>query len=525
MSEYSLFQKLLDYYQISLEDYQRLIRPLTYEDIPSPFLFKDMDKAVELVNKHVSLKHKIIVYGDYDADGITGCSILVKAFLYRNYRINYYIPSRYLDGYGINTQKAQEIIDKGYDLVITVDNGISAFEPIKMLKEAGIDVLVIDHHEPQETLPEANVIIHPNVSEYTKSITSSGAFTAFMFSWAMLGYPDKYLATLASISLISDMMPLKEFNRDLLRLTMEGYTHNEFPSIEYLLAGEPFNDTTIGLSIAPKINAIGRVDKTTNINRLIKYFTIDDKDEIIPYKNWMISLNEIRKEKTKQSKEEIIDNLEGYQGKALVIKVDLEEGLLGLVANSLMNQLKIPVIVLTIDSNNPSLLKGSARSIDGFNLANSFIALSSYLEAFGGHALAAGLTLKSENFEAFKKAFNELVEKTELTPTLEKYIDIGINDLNEDNYLLIQSFSPFGEEWKKPLLKLRHIKVSELMYSNNRMNIITTIGRNTRLVGFGMSQEKMNQYHYIDLYGNLRISEFMGRRYIEFLINKIEESK
>ena len=521
----TLFEKLLDYYQIDEKEYERLIRPLTFDDIPSPFLFKDMDKAVALVKDHVSKKHKIVIYGDYDADGITGCSILVKALKMYGCLPNYYIPSRYLDGYGINEKKAQEIIEKGYDLVITVDNGISAFKPIEMLKEKGIDVLVIDHHEDQEYLPCADVIIHPNVSEYTKTITSSGAFTAFMFSWALLGRADKYLATLASISLISDMMPLREFNRDLLRLCIENYEHDEFPSIEFLLDGEPFDDTSIGLSIAPKINAVGRVDKTTNINRLIKYFTLDNKEEIIPYKNWMISLNDIRKEKTKQSKEEVIDNLKGYQGKALVIKVDLEEGLLGLVANSLMNQLKVPVIVLTNDSNDPSLLKGSARTIDGFNLSDSFVTLSSYLEAYGGHALAAGLTLKSENFEAFKEAFIDLVSHSELKPSEVKYVDLNINEVSEDSYLLIKTFSPFGESWRKPLLRLRHLKVSELMYSANKMNIITTIARNTRIVGFGYSQEKMNEFNYVDVIGSLRINSFMGNKYIEFLISDISESK
>ena len=520
----TLFEKLLDYYHISNEEYLHLTRHVTLNDLPSPFNFKRMDEAVALVKKHLEAKHKIVIYGDYDADGITGCSILVKMFMYLGFNANYYIPSRYLDGYGINEAKAEEIINKGYDLVITVDNGVSANKPIEMLRNSGIDVLVIDHHEAQEELPNANVIIHPIISEFS-NISSSGAFTAFMFASAYLGYFDKYLSTLAAISLISDMMPLIDYNRDLLRAVIANYKYGEFPAIDYLLESDSFNDMSIGMSIAPKINAVGRVDKTTNINRLIKYFTSDDHDLILSYKKWILSYNDLRKDKSKEAKENIISRIEDNEEAALIIEVDLEEGLLGLVANSLVNQVNVPVIVFTTDSTDTDCLKGSARSIEGFNLADSLTKLSSLLITFGGHALAAGLTLKRENLEEFKRQFIKLVENTKITKKIKETIEIYISDINYDSYQIIQSFSPFGEEWKAPLFTLRHVKTSGLMYSKNRMNIITSVSMSSRIVGFNYSQEKMKEFGpFIDLIGTFRINEYNGRKYTEFHIQEIKNS-
>ena len=519
----TLLEKLLDYYHLTYDDYLYITRSVSLNDLPSPFKFLKMNEAVELVKSHFN--HKIVVYGDYDADGICGTSIIVKMFKYLNKDINYYIPSRYLDGYGINEEKAKEIISKNYDLVITVDNGIAAVEPIKMLREAGIDVLVLDHHEAQAELPDANVIIHPMISKFSETTSSSGAFTAFMFASAYLGYFDKYLSTLAAISLISDMMPLREYNRDLLRAVINDYKNGEFPQVDYLIDSGAFNEIAIGMSIAPKINAVGRLDKTTNVNRLIKYFISESKEEILSYKNWILAYNDLRKDKSKEAKDNIISSLKTYDESALVIEVNLEEGLLGLVANSLMNQLNIPVIVLTTDSASPDQLKGSARSVEGFNLAESFAKLEKYLINFGGHALAAGLTLKRENLDEFKSAFINLVKGTKIVKKKTDTIEIGINDINEENYRLVESFSPFGEEWKAPLFKIRRIKSDTLMYSKNQQHIITTISLRSRLIGFNHSREEMNNYNYIDIIGSLKINEFDGKRFIEFHIADFKESE
>ena len=520
----SLFEKLLEYYDITEEEYDHLTRDVDLSMIPSPFKFKRMDEAVELVKKHISLNNKIVIYGDYDADGITGCSILVKGLSYLGYNANYYIPNRYLDGYGINETKAQEIIDKKYDLVITVDNGIAANEPIKMLRDNGIDVLVLDHHEKQEELPNANVIIHPTISEYS-DLASSGAFTAFMFISALIGRYDKYLSTLAAISLISDMMPLKDFNRDLLRVAIKDYQKGEFLPIDLLLDGEEFNENSIGLTIAPKINAVGRVNKTIAINRLIKYFTSDDEEMILSYKNWIVAHNDLRKEKSKNAKEMFIEFIQDNEDPAIVVKSDLDEGMLGLVANSLSNQYGVPVIVFSEDSTHLGVLKGSARSIEGFDLSEAFQKLSDIEETFGGHAMAAGVSIKDVDFDIFKDRFIDLVRNTELVKPDKKFIEISINDVNEENFDLVETFAPFGTDWKTPLFRVNHIKADTLMYSKTQEHIITSISLKARIRGFGFSKEYMSKFKYVDFLGTMKENVYRGVRYIEFVISEVIENK
>ena len=318
---------------------------------------------------------------------------------------------------------------------------------------------------------------------------------------------------------------LEDYNRDLLRAMINEYQKGEFLSIDLLLDGDQLSDNSIGLNIAPKINAVGRVDKSTNTNRLIKYFTSEDKEEIISYKNWIVAYNDLRKEKSKNAKENIVNTLSDSDDPAIVIVADLEEGLLGLVANSLMNQFNVPSIVFTSDSTNPDLLKGSARSIEGFNLSDALQTLSEYEETFGGHALAAGLSIKKDNLETFKEKFFELVKNSKIIKPEKKTIDISINDINEESYNLIQSFGPFGEEWKAPLFKIKRIKADTLMYSKNQDHIITSISMKSRIIGFNYSRSYMRDFVYIDIIGSFRVSEYKGNRYVEFIISDLMESK
>ena len=186
----SLLQKLLDYYHISYEEYLHISRSVT----PSSFLeghhFDDIEKAVSLVKESIFNNDKIIIYGDYDADGVMGTSILTKMFEYLDVVVSYYLPNRYQDGYGLTLEHAKEYVENGFKLVITVDNGISAFEPIEYLKSHGVKVLILDHHQVQESVPNADAICHPTYSHFGE-VASSGAFTAFVFSIALLGRIDK----------------------------------------------------------------------------------------------------------------------------------------------------------------------------------------------------------------------------------------------------------------------------------------------------------------------------------------------
>ena len=504
----SLLERLLEYYDIDYSKYLELTSPKSLSNFASGHKFDDIDKAVKLVKDVVKNNGKIIIYGDYDCDGVMGASILKKMFQLDNYVVDHYLPNRYLDGYGLNMAHAKEYVGK-YDLVITVDNGISAFEPIEYLHNNGVKVLVLDHHQAQDTLPLADAICHPTVTHFGET-ASSGAFTAFIYSISYLGYIDKYLATLAGISLISDMMPLLDYNRNLLRAIFIDYKVDEFLPISLLADHEALDENVIGMKIAPRVNSIGRLTSDTSINKIVDFFTSDDESFILSYYSYILEMNESRKELSKPEQYDLSYN---KNDEAIVISGDFKEGIIGLLANSLMNKYHKPTIVFTKAEDGS--LKGSARAPEGFNVVEAFTNSSDLLLAFGGHAGAGGCSIDEDNFEEFKARFINEAKLHPIVKVEHPYIDIGMNELSFENYYLIQSFSPFGESWPSPILRLRHIKVSNLLYSRDGKHIITSLGQSLKIVYFSYPPELKNS-SYVNLYGSLNLKSYNGKSYVEF---------
>ena len=516
-----LFKRLLDYYQISEDDYRSLTMEVTPDNFYLSHTFKDMDKVVEIVKNSVKENKKIFIYGDYDADGIMSVSILVKMFSYLNYPVSYHIPNRYLDGYGLTRKRAEEIVNNGYDLLITVDNGVTAFEGVEYAKEHGLTVLIFDHHQPDVILPKADYILHPVVSEFGDVPTSAG-FVTMMFTMNYLGRLDSYLATLAAISLVSDMMPLVSYNRNLLRLAIKMYQKQSYLAIDLLKEKDAFNEVGVGMKIAPKINAIGRlIDDDRYLSRTVEFFTSDDKELLLNYNNWINEVNNDRKEMTKEAVENSkeID----ISREAIVAIIEQKEGVIGLIANNFVKKYCKPTIIFALDQSG-ECYKGSCRAPKGFNVVDTFNKMGSLLQACGGHAMAGGCTIRKEDYEAFKEKFIELAKNAEIIPEEEQIISLYINDINYENYLLVDSFSPFGENWPAPRFKLSRIKASSLMYSRDSQHILTSIGNSARLTGFYFSKEKMSNYQYIDLIGTLRLSTYYNKNTVEFLISDVFET-
>ena len=506
----SLLERLLDYYHITYDEYLSLTKETSLSTFRDGHSFKDIDNAVNLVKEVMNNKGKIIIYGDYDADGVMGTSILVKMFQYLDYVVDYYLPNRYLDGYGLNLAHAQKYIDKGYDLVITVDNGITAFEPIELLKNGGVKILILDHHQAQDKLPVADAICHPIVSEFG-DVSSSGAFTAFIYSISLLGRIDKYLALLASISVISDMMPLLEYNRNLLRSMFSAYEVGEFLPVDLLADHEPLSETVIGMKVAPRINSIGRISEDDSINQIVKYFVSDDKDFILNYFAHILEVNEERKN---CSKVDIDPSQIDRNKSAILIKGDYKEGIIGLIANSVMIKHSKPTIIFTkaLDGS----LKGSARAPEGYDLVEAFSELTDLLITSGGHANAAGCSIKESDFDVFEKRFCETISKKPVKKVEHPFIEIKMNELSFENERLVQSFSPFGESWPAPLFRLRHIKIDTLLYSKDHKHIITSIGSALKIVFFNYPQEELVNKKFIDVIGTFSLKNYKGRNYIEF---------
>ena len=422
-------------------------------------------------------------------------------------------------------ENAEKIANGGYDLVICVDNGITLVEPIKYLKDKGVSVVVLDHHQVQEILPDANYILHPQLSNYGETATSA-AYVSFMFSIALLGKIDRYLATLASISLVSDMMPLVSYNRDLLKNIIDEYKPGIYKNIDYLLGDEVFDENSIGQKIAPKINAVGRIIKDTTINRLVKYFTVDDEQMILNYFMWIDEVNEKRKKMTIEAKNSIYEKVSelGSEMSTISIIDAVEEGLIGLLANSIITEKKKPTIVFTTLNAEDGVLRGSARSLPGFNVVECFNLMKDFAITFGGHELAGGITIYEKDYDKFIKIFEEYSLNHPCKEEFGDSIELGISDFNEETYHLINSFSPFGEGWKSPLFALKRIKSSTLTLSRNNLHVISSCGLNNRIIIFNVDKEKIDSFDYVDLFGRMKLNYFNNRKFLDFVVKTFDKN-
>ncbi len=517
----TLFQRLLNYYQIDESTYLEMNKEVTIDNFAMGHSFKDMDKAVALVKDAIANKDKIFIYGDYDADGIMSTSIIVKSLLKLGVIPEFYIPNRYNDGYGLTMKKSEEVVSKGVKLVITVDNGVSAFEPIAYLKEQGVKVLVLDHHTIQGEVPNADAIIHPTYSGFGE-ITSSAGFVSFMFSWALLGYFDMYLSFLGAISVISDMMPLRDYNRSFFRLAIKNYKTNKYPNIELLSEGNPFDENTIGMKIAPKINALGRLLDDESINYIVHYFVTEDKNKMNRLYGWIDKVNEERKIVSKEAEESLKDFHSDKE--AIVLYKDVKEGMIGLLANHLCSKEHKPTIIFT-EEKGGEILKGSSRAPEGFNVVDAFNACGDLLITAGGHALAGGCSIYKKDLDEFERRFVEYTKNNPIQEFNEETVELGLTEITEENYALIQTFSPFGEGMKAPLFMVRHLKTDSLMFSKSGEHLLTYVGQGVKITGFGISRNSVVEYNYVDLIGKLRENTYRGTTSIELLIKDVKNSK
>ena len=520
MSEF--LDKILNYYSLTKEDYLNLTKPVEEIRLLDANKIEGMDKVKERIFKAIENKEKIIIYGDYDCDGITSTSIMYLTFKKLGYEVSYYVPSRYLDGYGLNVANVEKIAESGFKLIICVDNGISAHEAIDKANELGLDVIVIDHHEVPETPVNAVGVIHPTVSHISTIVGSAGYMSLFV-SAALLGYYDDYLLTLGGLSVVSDMMELKEYNRDVVRLAILTLNKKKFPRLMSLTDAETVDEKTFSLDIAPKINAIARVITNKNVNLLVKYLTSDDETYVRSLHDWILENNERRKTLTNEAVERIpVDEIKDKKG--IVLKLDILEGLIGLIANKLLNEYNVPVLIFTEDEKEPSILKGSIRSKDGFNVSKAFESLDKYLLTGGGHAFAGGLSIKKDDFEAFKAEFEQLCEEHPFEQTEKPSIEISLRDITMENYREMRSLSPFGVGFPEPLFKISDLPTRGLTFISQGKHLATQLSIQSKLLGFFMSETEIKKSAFIDIYGTFylntkfrtvlefRISDFIAKK-------------
>ncbi|MCQ2792641.1 MAG: DHH family phosphoesterase [Bacilli bacterium] len=506
----NFLDKLLDYYNISLKEYNELKADASLANVPSFNVFENMDIVKDKILEAIKNKRKILIYGDYDADGILATSILVQTFKKLKYEVDYYVPSRYLDGYGITAEKVIKAKEKGYDLIITVDNGVVAYEAIKKAKEIGIDMIITDHHEYEKEITEF-LYLHPKKSKL--KCTTSGAMVAFYLSTALLYEIDPYLLTLGATSILSDVMPLIKENRDVVKLAIKYLNKYKFDKFNLLSDTFSYDETTLALKVIPKINAVGRIETKKEVNLLVKYFTSDSYQELVKIREYLNNVNERRKSLTL----EITDNLKITETDAVVLKLDILSGLSGLIANRILSNNNLPVCIFSsevIDGN----IRGSIRSRNGFDVIK-FINLNKNLfMEYGGHELAAGVVIKESNFNEFKDAFIKYAQTNKFIPDPDNIL-IGEDEINQNNYDIIRSFAPFGNQWREPTFLLKDMQVSRIeKVGNLNQHLSILLNNKNKVIGFNFPFHTLTNSS-VDLIGKIKLNKYKNNVTANFLLS------
>ena len=464
-------------------DMKKFMRAST-DDLYDPFLMKDMEKAIDLIKLSIQNKEKIVVYGDYDADGVTSTVIMYKALKHCGADVEYYVPDREHEGYGINSDRIRKLKDEGFNLILTCDNGIAALEQVKLAKELGMIVIITDHHELQFEedaqgsrtfkVPLADAVINPKQNDCKYPFKNlCGAGIAFKFVQALyikLGINKELLneyIEIAGIGTICDVVDLTSENRIIAKNALEMLTNTKNLGLKCLKEILSINDREIksyhvGFQIGPCINATGRLE-TAALS--VELLVCEEEYRAKELAKILYDLNKKRQEMTTENVEEVINLIQHStfkNDKVLVIYKDtIHESISGIVAGRVRETFNVPTIILTKGKDNP---KGSARSIDEYNLFEELIKCEELLEKFGGHPMAAGLSIKEENIEKLRLKLNDICKLTDEDIVPKIRIDERLA-LSKIDYALInelERLEPFGKGNPSPLLAEKNIQVLKI---------------------------------------------------------------
>lgn len=454
---------------ISPEESPAFLEP-RLEDLNDPFLMRDMDKAVERIITAMKESQKIMVHGDYDVDGVTSLSLLYRNLTSIGLNVIPYIPDRFTEGYGLSSQGIEKAKEEGISLIITVDCGITALEEIEMARKYGIDVIVTDHHEPRETLPEATAIINPKVDDYPfKDLAGVGvAFKLLEALYRKLSLNLNHLywdLDLVALGTVADIVPLVKENRVFVHFGLKILEKSKKAGIKSLKSVTGLNGKVepwhISFILAPRLNAAGRLNHAIEAFKLL---STRDGLEALQLARELDRTNKERQgieRKILSEAEKMVRRMDLDKDWVIVLgSEDWHEGVIGIVASKLVEQYNRPTILLSFTG---GIGKGSGRSIQNFNLFNALLDLEKYLLSFGGHKMAAGLRLEKENLQDFRRALNKLakerLKKEYFEPEL--YIDgeIRLSDINQDILSVYRKLSPFGMGNPQPVFVAKNVTV------------------------------------------------------------------
>ena len=523
----------------STEQAKKFFEP-SMEEIHDPTLLHDMDKAVERIEQAVEKQEQITIYGDYDADGITSTSLMYETLLSIGANVNYYVPNRFTDGYGPNMDAYQRLIDNGTQLFITVDNGVSGKNVIDKVMEAGVDVVITDHHELPADLPNAVAIVHPRYPGSNYPFPDlSGVGVAFKVAWALTGeFPVEEL-DLVAIGEIADVVNVTDENHALISYGIQQLRQGMRPGLAALMKladikANNLTDQDIGFGIAPRLNALGRI---ADANDGVKLLTSLDENESQKLAKEVDQANKERQnlvaEIMKEAEKQANSSANQQKRTLLIVGKGWHQGVLGIVASRIMNETGKPTIVASTDQNNPTLIKGSGRSIDSFNLFNALEAHRELFITFGGHPAACGLSFDQKNIVPLQIALEEEAVKQKFDPTVKQPLPIAMKlvpaDVTQQLYNDIQRVAPFGPGNMEPVFELNNVKVVDVKtmgqeHQHLKFSIVSD-KKNLTVVAFGqgnLATLLSAPTGQINLAVKVSLNEWRGKKSVQLMLEDLQ---
>lgn len=512
----------------------------TRKSFHDPFLMPDMKKAVDRILKAMQNKEKIIIYGDYDVDGITSITVL-KSFLEdRGVHVDSYIPNRLEEGYGLNKPAIEKIAENKYQLMITVDCGISGIEEIEYANSLGIETIVTDHHEVGDSLPNAIAIVDAKRkdNEYPcRDLAGVGVvFKLIQAIGIKLGLEEKeYLKYLdiVCIGTISDIVPLVDENRAIAKLGLLLVRQTKNLGLQSLLMSSGYKNidsTTISFGVAPRINACGRMG---HADEALNLFLSKDIYEVNELTKKLNEYNKIRQETEKNIYEDAVNQIEqnklNEKNAIIVSGKNWHHGVIGIVSSKITDLYFKPSILLC---NEGEFSKGSGRSIPGFDLHQALMQCQDTIDRFGGHAMAIGITIKTDKFQEFAEEFENVAKEAkidEIIPIINIDAKIELNEINKEMVESLKLLEPYGEGNKMPIFAFRNLKIDSIRALSEGKHIKLTLKDNNNIInaiGFNLGKiaEDYRIGDKIDVVGTLEINSFNGVDSLQINIKDVMKS-
>lgn len=512
----------------------------TRNDFYDPFLMPDMELAVNRILKAIENKEKIIIYGDYDADGITSITVLKSFFKDLGIEVDSYIPNRLEEGYGLNKPAVKQIVEKGYELMITVDCGISAIEEIKYANELGIETIVTDHHEVGEDLPDAIAVVDAKRKDNIypcRDLAGVGVVFKLIQALAIkLKLKEeaflKYL-DIVCIGTISDIVPLVDENRVITKLGLMLVNQTRNIGLKSLLMSSGYkkiDSTTISFGVAPRINACGRMG---HAEEALKLFLSDNISEVQELTKRLNDYNIKRQEKEKSIYREALEMIEkehlDENDTIIVAGENWHHGVIGIVASKITELYFKPSILLCYEGDEA---KGSGRSIPGFDLHEALMKCLDHIEKFGGHSMAIGITIKRVELEEFRDSLEKVAREAhieDITPIIQIDAKISLNDINKEMVESLKQLEPFGEGNKMPVFVIKNLKIDSIRALTEGKHLKLTLKEGNNIIdaiGFNMGElaEEYKIGNKIDVVGVLEINSFNGVDSVQINMKDIMKS-